>query len=242
MARTRIVRRNQRSTSSLLSYRSPQNLALSPREIRYIRRQARQASVSRLQAQRESWEPTQPSPEEREHLCWVRRHNNLEDRRRARELRQQRETEYQEMLFSYWSWRDRLSPQEFAPFRSEHLIPMYLWSRDNFHSHDFSWTTFDSRRGMLRDILRQIAEISRLLSNPRELHRANGWDSVVSTTSRYRHNFLRNYVPIENPEDSGSDGSVMADYRNSQANHPWQRTNESDHFSDDSSFELEDVW
>ena len=95
---------------------------------------------------------------------------------------------------------------------------------------------------MLRDILRHIAEISRLLSNPRELRRANGWDSVVSATSRYRHNFLRNYVPIENPEDSGSDGSVMADYRNSQPNHPWQRTNESDHFSDDSSFELEEVW
>ena len=132
MARTRIVRRNQRSTSSLLSYRSPQNLALSPREIRYIRRQARQASVSRLQAQRESWEPTVPSPEEREHYSWVRIHNNLEDRRRARELRQQRETEYQEMLFSYWSWRDRLSPQEFAPFRTEQVIPTYLWSQLSF--------------------------------------------------------------------------------------------------------------
>ena len=199
MARTCIVPRNRRSTSSLLSNRSPLNLTLTPREIWYIRHQARQASTSRLEAQRAYWEPTQPSSEEREHYSWVRRHNDLEDRRRAHELRQRRETEYQEMLFSYWSWRDRLSPEGFAPFRSERMIPRYLWSHTNFNNHDSSWTTLDSRNGILQHILRQIETMSSLLANPREISRADDWDHLVSSTRVYRHNFLRNYVPIEIP-------------------------------------------
>lgn len=254
MARTRIVERNRRGIPRNLAISSLTNPPdsdsdapdLTPRQIRYFNRQRRRALNARLEIERVAYRPIQPSAQERERLRQVRLENERAERRRAHELRNSRETEYQHLLFTYWAWHRRLSPEEFNVFKNPEIIPRYLWSHEDFLAHDFSWNPIGIRCSLLKSTIRRINAVSRLLSHPQEMSEANGWDHLVNSTRNYRHNFIRNYIPIESPPDSGSDESIMEDFYNSQPSHPWARNNESYHSendsSDESTFAIEEAW
>ena len=119
----------------------------------------------------------------------------------AHDPQEQMETEYQNLLFNYWSWHRRLRPEEFSVFKNLKIIPRYLWSHEDFLAFDFSWHFLSTRCRLLKDTIKRINKVSRLLSDPQEMRRADGWDRLVASTREYRCNFIHNVNPIESTSD-----------------------------------------
>ena len=124
MARVRVVSRYRRTNHQPHRTNSLHRLTpLSERTRRLVARNARQAERERIERLREAYSPYNLSPQVRERLRQVRRQNEREDRRRARQALLRNQSRFQEAMFRFWNWRYSLDQEEFDIFLENEVSP-----------------------------------------------------------------------------------------------------------------------